>query len=279
MADNTQLPLGTLDGDIYASDDVAGVKFQRVKVTLGADGVNDADVSSANPIPVKQGVHVIDTDTTSATLLASASWTSKWFDAANGAAFTVLVNASHNGSFSLEESPDQATVVTTDQDTYSAGSPRFEASNFHARYFRFKFTNGGTNQTSFLFHVVQHAHWSAENWLVKLHLNYNSVQQANAPWEVDGGAVNAAISRVSQNASSVTLLSAQTTRAGFTIHNDSTAIVYIKLGATASATDYSYKLRPEETLDLQVHHHYTGIIDAIWASAGSGAAQITEYTH
>ncbi len=52
MADNTILPLGTEDGDTYASDDISNVKYQRVKVTLGADGVTDGDVSSANPLPV-----------------------------------------------------------------------------------------------------------------------------------------------------------------------------------------------------------------------------------
>lgn len=38
MADNTQLSAGTGDGDTYASDDIAGIKHQRVKISLGADG-------------------------------------------------------------------------------------------------------------------------------------------------------------------------------------------------------------------------------------------------
>lgn len=54
MADNTRLPLGTEDGDVYASDDIAGVKFQRVKLVLGDNGTNDGDVSSANPVPVSE---------------------------------------------------------------------------------------------------------------------------------------------------------------------------------------------------------------------------------
>lgn len=37
MADNTELNAGS-GGDTYASDDVAGVKHQRVKISLGADG-------------------------------------------------------------------------------------------------------------------------------------------------------------------------------------------------------------------------------------------------
>ena len=51
MADNTTLNAGT-GGDVVASDDIAGVKFQRVKVVLGADGVNDGDVASGNRLPV-----------------------------------------------------------------------------------------------------------------------------------------------------------------------------------------------------------------------------------
>jgi hypothetical protein len=49
MADNVVLP-GT--GSSVATDDIDGNQFQRMKLTLGADGVNDGDVSSTNPLPV-----------------------------------------------------------------------------------------------------------------------------------------------------------------------------------------------------------------------------------
>jgi hypothetical protein len=52
MSDNTRLPVGTADGDTYASDDISGVKYQRVKLIVGADGTNDGDVATANPLPV-----------------------------------------------------------------------------------------------------------------------------------------------------------------------------------------------------------------------------------
>lgn len=52
MADNTQLPVPSTNGDVIATDDIGGVKFQRIKMILGADGVNDGDVSSSNPVPV-----------------------------------------------------------------------------------------------------------------------------------------------------------------------------------------------------------------------------------
>ena len=50
MSDNTQLNPGT-GGDVVATDDIGGVKYQRVKVNFGVDGVS-TDVSSANPLPV-----------------------------------------------------------------------------------------------------------------------------------------------------------------------------------------------------------------------------------
>lgn len=50
MADNTTLNPGS-GGDTIATDDISGVKFPRGKITIGADGVNDGDVSAANPMP------------------------------------------------------------------------------------------------------------------------------------------------------------------------------------------------------------------------------------
>jgi hypothetical protein len=49
--DNTKIDIGTT-GDDIATDDIEGVKYQRMKVTLGADGENDGDVSADNPMPV-----------------------------------------------------------------------------------------------------------------------------------------------------------------------------------------------------------------------------------
>lgn len=50
MADNVAITPGS--GATAAADDIGGVLFQRVKVAVGADGVNDGDVSAANPMPV-----------------------------------------------------------------------------------------------------------------------------------------------------------------------------------------------------------------------------------
>ena len=60
MADNTVLNAGS-GGDSIATDDIAGVKFQRVKITLGNDGVNNGDVSTSNPVPITLGSKSVST--------------------------------------------------------------------------------------------------------------------------------------------------------------------------------------------------------------------------
>lgn len=44
MADNVMITAGS--GTTVATDDVSGVQFQRVKLTLGADGVNAGDLQA-----------------------------------------------------------------------------------------------------------------------------------------------------------------------------------------------------------------------------------------
>ena len=53
MADNFQASAGTGDGVAFASDDISSVHYPRVKLVHGADGTNDGDISTANPLPVR----------------------------------------------------------------------------------------------------------------------------------------------------------------------------------------------------------------------------------
>jgi hypothetical protein len=50
MADNSTFSTAS-GNEIFAFDDIGGVKYQRAKLSFGVDGAS-ADVSSANPIPV-----------------------------------------------------------------------------------------------------------------------------------------------------------------------------------------------------------------------------------
>lgn len=85
---------------------------------------------------------------------------------------------------------------------------------------------------------------------------------------------DAAVTSVDSSASAVTLLARNVFRRGVVIHNDSTAILYVKFGASPSATSFTYKLASQATLELPFPV-YRGVITGIWASA-NGAARITE---
>lgn len=92
---------------------------------------------------------------------------------------------------------------------------------------------------------------------------------------VDSTASSATGTNVSSSATSVQLLAANAARKMATFFNDSTQIVYVKLGTTASATDYMFQLFSKGFYELP-HPMYTGRIDAIWASA-NGTMRIVEY--
>jgi hypothetical protein len=57
MADNVGYTPGS--GATVAADDIGGVLHQRVKLTVGPDGVSNGDVSATNPLPI-QGSVLID---------------------------------------------------------------------------------------------------------------------------------------------------------------------------------------------------------------------------
>ena len=85
----------------------------------------------------------------------------------------------------------------------------------------------------------------------------------------------ATLSNVSGSATSVTLLSANAARRGAAIYNDSSAVLYVKFGTTASSSSFTVKMQPDEY--YEVPGVYAGRIDGIWASA-TGAARVTELT-
>jgi hypothetical protein len=78
---------------------------------------------------------------------------------------------------------------------------------------------------------------------------------------------------VAGSATSVAVLASNTSRKGATIWNDSTALLYLNFGATASTTACTVKLKSDDY--YEVPFGYTGVINGIWASA-TGSARVTE---
>lgn len=104
MADNTQLPIPQTAGDLIATDEIGGIKFQRIKIITGADGVNDGDVASSNPLPI------IGTVTDGATP-ANASILLIGGITAGGVAQTLETNAS--GHLNISDGGGSITVDAT----------------------------------------------------------------------------------------------------------------------------------------------------------------------
>lgn len=90
-----------------------------------------------------------------------------------------------------------------------------------------------------------------------------------------GNNTTATSSNVTASITNVTILASNANRRGATIYNDSTSLVYLKLGATATSTSFTLKLQPDSY--YEVPFDYSGIIDGIWVAA-NGAARVVEIT-
>ena len=84
----------------------------------------------------------------------------------------------------------------------------------------------------------------------------------------------AAVTSVGDSTTSVALLAANTTRLGGTIYNDSTADLFIALGATASTTAYTVAVPADGYYELPTG--WVGPVAGVWASDAGGFARVTE---
>lgn len=128
-------------------------------VIVGPDGVNA--VSTTNRLPVDIAGATVSatfssyTDPNNATqtpLAASATFTGQWFDVLNYAAITVAIQSdapsAANGVIA-EFSVDGVNVITTITSTYPGGNAgAYFSIPIEARYFRTRYVNGATAQTT-----------------------------------------------------------------------------------------------------------------------------------
>lgn len=155
MADNVTLN-SMAGGEAVGADDIAGVKYQRIKMIHGADGVNDGDVSSVNPLPINFTKSATVIDLTTTPLGIAGSYTSATFDhSLNGAYVTHYIFADQDGTHYFEESHDGTTWKTCDTEPVSADVLLRESHQAIAKYSRSRYVNGGTAQGVFLNQSVQ----------------------------------------------------------------------------------------------------------------------------
>ena len=90
-------------------------------------------------------------------------------------------------------------------------------------------------------------------------------------------ASTANVTNVSDSATVQTILAANGNRLGFVIANDSTSVLYLKCGAAATTTDWTWMLLADETIDHVDDFIYTGPVTGIWSANASGYAHVTEF--
>lgn len=127
MADNTVMPIPTTSGDVIAADDISGVKFQRVKMTLGGDGVDDGDVSSANPLPVSVGSIALASGASTAALQTTGNTSLGAIDTKLGAPLPLPTGAATD--LSLVAVQDLTDSVNTLVQFLYANAPRRDVAN------------------------------------------------------------------------------------------------------------------------------------------------------
>lgn len=113
-------------------------------------------------------------------------------------------------------------------------------------------------------------------------LNPQPIEGGNSTPVVISGAVTSTpdtsatgtTTSVASLATNVQLLPTNAARKGFTVYNDSTSVLYLKLGTTATITSFTVPIGAGGFYE-NPKPVYTGEVDGIWASA-NGSARITE---
>ena len=89
------------------------------------------------------------------------------------------------------------------------------------------------------------------------------------------GPQSATLANVASSGSSVSLFTATGKALGRTIYNDSTQVLYVKYGATASSSSYTVQIAASGYYEFP-QPVYSGAVDGIWASA-NGNARLTSW--
>lgn len=121
MADNFNASPATAGGDVFAADDVSGVKYPRSKIGFGADGAY-TDVSASNKLPVDVGAVPVTGPLTNAELRAANVPTSNnatvfLFSANNSSTVQLAAGATFTGVIETAlDQPSISLLLTSDQD-------------------------------------------------------------------------------------------------------------------------------------------------------------------
>jgi hypothetical protein len=282
MADNVTIPAsgtGTAT-PVIATDDVGGAHFQKVKLDVGGDGASTQvigsvpvsgnvahdSVDSGNPVKIGGKVG----PSTPPTAVAEGDRVDAWFSS-EGQLFVATYG---EWPVSIQQSIGLTAAITGNaaHDAVDGGNP-IKISGYASAAMPTNVSADGDRVNAwFLRNGAQATVVTAAGALI----GGDATNGLDVDVTRNPTSSTATLSNVGDSASSVTLLSSNANRLGATIHNDSTAILYVKFGTTASATSYTVKMVADAY--YEVPFGFTGRIDGIWASDAGGSARITELT-
>jgi hypothetical protein len=150
MSDNTTLP-GT--GDVIASDDISGVKYQRIKLGFGVDGAYDGDVDQLNPLPIQPAAAYYiagSGNTSTANLSAGATFTGTIEDVLSQPTCSLLINSDQPLQVTVQQFIDATGVNQVSSWVFSFQANQGFAQSFtlNGNYFRLIAQNVGTAATT-----------------------------------------------------------------------------------------------------------------------------------
>lgn len=83
------------------------------------------------------------------------------------------------------------------------------------------------------------------------------------------------VASVTTPAAAATLALADPDRVGLILFNDSAAVLYVKFGAAATSSDYTFKIAAGQGYESPAEPIYRGLVTGIWASE-DGACKVTQ---
>jgi hypothetical protein len=299
MADNVAVTPGV--GANVAADDVGGVLVQRVKPQHGVDGAA-VDTSATNPLPVTDAAGA--TQTTLAAVLAKLSAD----PATQATAAAILAKLSADPATQTTLAAVLAAVDGLEANTTGLATQTTLAALLADSQAKADLNeaqpvsdNGGSLTVdgtvaldSPSLAALETTELGATTLAALETISLDSATLAalesitigtalpagtNALGTVgvtsQPSASSATVTQVTSSATSVTLKASNASRKGLSVFNDSTAVLYLKFGATASATSFTVKIGAGEYWESPAAPVYTGVVDGIWASA-NGFAYVTE---
>jgi hypothetical protein len=275
VADNSTLPA---TGEVYRSEDRAGVKTQAVLLDAGGTGA-ESMVGSTNPLPVSGGAP----QASSGSLTAAAATPTGVVNTTS----VVVLDVSKVGNITIGVSGTYSLTLTFEFCMDGTGATWFPLQGVRASDGTLEADSGA------MVNLIRGWEFAAPGGATYIRVRCSTFVSGSASVIVGGAGLaydpapavtttqsptaTNTLTGVSASATSVSLLAANSRRKGATIANSDTSVdLFIRLGASAAAiSSGSYKVMLRGGQYYELPFGWTGAVQGIWRAA-TGFANVDE---